>query len=97
MAYQVRVTTIAPGVMETFVEEWTATVAPLRRRLGFTVAGAWVMEGTDDFIWVLGYDGDEGFAAADAAYYASGERNAFDPDPARLIVSTNDRMGRRVM
>ena len=55
------------------------------------------MEGTDDFIWVLGYDGDEGFAAADAAYYASGERNAFDPDPARLIVSTNDRMGRRVM
>ena len=31
MAYQVRVTTIAPGVMETFVEEWTATVNPWRR------------------------------------------------------------------
>ena len=68
MEYQVRITRIQQGMLDTFIEEWTATVARLRRRRGFTLAGAWAIDETSDFIWVLGYDGDEGFAAADAAY-----------------------------
>ena len=97
MTYQVRVTEIEPGMMDVFIQEWVGTVARLRRRRGFTIVGAWAIEGTNDFVWILGYDGEEGFAAADAAYYASEERKAFDPDPARLIVSTDDRMGRRIV
>ena len=97
MEYQVRVMRIVPEMLDKFAEEWAATVARLRRRRGFTIAGAWTIEETNDFVWIVGYDGEEGFAAADAAYYDSEERKAFDPDPARLIVSTQDRMGRRVV
>ena len=38
------------------------------------------------FVWIVGYDGD--IRAANDAYYASPERAAMDPDPARLIVET---------
>lgn len=97
MEYQVRVTRIQPGKLEQFVNEWTATVARLRRRRGFTIVGAWAMDETNDFLWILGYDGEGTFAEADAAYYASDERQTFDPDPARLIVYTEDRMGRHIV
>ncbi|MDX1449157.1 MAG: NIPSNAP family containing protein [Acidimicrobiia bacterium] len=97
MEYQVRVTRIEAGKMGQFVEEWKATVARLRRRRGFMISGAWALEETDEFVWVLGWDGDGSFAEADAAYYASDERRAFDPDPARLIVETVDHMGRRIV
>lgn len=76
--------------LDTWVEEWTATVAPLRRQFGFRVLGPWV-DG-DTFVWLLGYDGDDGFEAADARYYASDERRAVDPDPARHIVRVETRM-----
>ena len=97
MEYQVRVTKIAPGMMDTFIEEWTAHVAQLRRRHGFTIVGAWVIDESSDFVWILGYDGEQGFAVADAEYYDSEERRSFEPDPARLIVSTDERMGRHIV
>lgn len=97
MEHQIRVTKIQAGRLDQFVAEWTATVARLRRRRGFTILGAWTIEETNDFVWILGYDGEDGFAEADAAYYDSDERKELDPDPARLIVSTDDRMGRRVV
>ena len=97
MEYQVRVTRIEPGMLDRFIEEWTATVARLRRRRGFTIVGAWAIAETNDFVWILGYDGEEGFAAADAAYYDSDERKDFAPDPARWITSSNDRLGRRIV
>ena len=37
---------------------------------------------------VLAHEGDDGFAAADARYYASEERAALDPDPRRLLEGT---------
>lgn len=97
MEYQVRITRIRPGKLDQFITEWTATVARLRRRWGFTIVGAWAVDETNDFVWILGYDGDGTFADADAAYYDSDERREFDPDPSRLIVSTYDRMGRHVV
>lgn len=97
MEYQVRVTRIESGMLGRFIDEWTATVARLRRRRGFTIVGAWAVADTNEFVWILGYDGEEGFAAADAAYYDSDERKAFDPDPARWITSSDDRAGRRIV
>ena len=78
-----RMYTIRPGAMEAWLEEWREDVVPLRRRLGFEVLGAWA--GEDTFTWLLGYDGADGIEAANAAYYASPERAALDPDPARHI------------
>ena len=65
--------------------------------LGLTIAGGWAIDETNEFIWTLGCDAAGSFAAAVAAYYASEERAAFEPDRARFIVSTYDRMGRRVV
>ena len=85
MEYQLRRFRIQPGQMAAFVAAWRAGVAPLRRRHGFTIVGAWTVDGADEFVWVLAYDGPDGFAAADAVYYASPHRAALDPDPARYI------------
>ena len=64
----------------------------MREHFGFRVLSAWASEEDDRFVWVLAYDGSDGFAAADARYYGSDERAALDPDPARLLASTEHFM-----
>ena len=90
MELVLRIYTINPGEMEEWIAEWRMHVLPLRRRLGFELLGAWVSEETSTFTWLLGYDGPDGFAAANAAYYDSPERAALDPDPARHIAEARE-------
>jgi NIPSNAP len=86
MATQLRNYRIADGELSSFVEEWRARIAPLRRQTGFSIDGAWTVDGESRFVWLLSFPGDwSAFEAADRAYYDSPERNALDPDPARLI------------
>jgi hypothetical protein len=86
MAIQLRDYRIRAGELDRFVEEWRTGVAPLRLASGFQVAGAWTVPDEGRFVWLLAYPGGwDAFAEADAAYYASPERAALDPDPARLI------------
>jgi hypothetical protein len=86
--YQLRLYTVNPGAMPEWLAEWRARVLPLRRKFGFEVLGPWVVEDEDLFVWILGYGGDEGWEAADAAYYESAERTSMQPDPARHLAST---------
>jgi hypothetical protein len=76
------------GCIDEFLDAWLRGVVPLRRRFGFTVLGAWVVEDADELVWILGYDGSDGFADADRRYYASPERVALDPDPAQWFMSS---------
>jgi len=77
---------IVDGQLDQFVAEWRHEVLPLRTRHGFSVGGAWTVEGESRFIWLLSRDGTwEEFEAANEAYYASPERDELAPDPARLI------------
>ena len=92
---QVRIYRVRPGELARFVEEWNEKVRPLRERFGFRVLSAWASAEDDRFVWVLGYDGADGFAAADAGYYGSEERAALDPDPARLLEATDHFMATR--
>ena len=86
MVRELRDYRIADGELDRFVDEWRDGIAPLRRRLGFSIDGAWSVEGESRFVWLLSHPGDwEAFAAADRAYYDSPERAALRPDPARLI------------
>jgi hypothetical protein len=86
MVTQLRDYRIAEGELDRFVGEWRSKLAPLRIATGFTIPGAWTVAGEDRFIWLLAHDGDwNAFEAADARYFASPERAALDPDPARLI------------
>ncbi len=86
MATQLRDYRIRAGDLDTFVLEWKAHLAPLRRALGFAIPAAWTVREEDRFVWLLEHPGGwDAFEAADASYFASPERGAIDPDPARLI------------
>ena len=87
MRFQLRNYRIEDGRLEDFVEEWRTLVLPLRRKLGFSVVGPWVSAEESCFVWILGHDGD--IREADARYYRSEEREAMNPDPARLIVESS--------
>ena len=97
MEYQLRRSRIKPGRMAEIPRRVVGGVYPLRKRFGFRFVGAWVVEASDEFVWILGYEGPEGFAAADARYYASAERAAVRPDPAQLIAASDHRMIRTVL
>jgi hypothetical protein len=83
--------------MDAFLDAWLRGVYPLRRKFGFSFAGAWVVEGVDEFVWIIGYDGPGGFAAAESRYYESAERKNMSPDPARYIDVPNSQMMRSVL
>jgi hypothetical protein len=76
--------------MSEFLDAWIAQVPDLRRRFGFEVVGAWVLDDEDTFVWVLRYDGPDTFDLADARYYESPARAALDPDPAAWFESTEE-------
>lgn len=91
MATQLRDYRIRAGELDRFIDEWRAGVAPLRRSAGFDILAAWTVPGEDRFVWLLAHPGDwDEFAEADAAYYASPERAALEPDPARLIAEQHN-------
>ncbi len=85
MATQLRIYTLNRGALDQFVREWRDTIAPLRLLMGFRIPGAWAVKETNQFVWLLAYEGPELWEARDRAYFDSDERRAMDPDPARLI------------
>lgn len=88
MEYQVRRYRTTEGQLDGFVDAWRDGVIPLRKKFGFTVEGAWSIPETNEFVWVMSYDGPEGFEAADAVYYESDERSTLDPNPAVFLEET---------
>ena len=86
MVTELRDYRIAEGLLDRWVEEWRAGIAPLRRAMGFSIDRAWTVEDGGRFVWLLSHPGDwEAFEAADQAYYDSPPRASLDPNPARLI------------
>ena len=85
---QVRIFTINKGKMNEFLSAWQKGVYPLRIKNGFKIEGAWVVQEKNKFIWIVSYDGPEGFEAKDSAYYASQSRTTLKPDPADYIADS---------
>ena len=92
MKYQIREYTVKPGEMPEWLSEWRSRIVPLRRSHGFEVFGAWTVDGTDQFIWIIGYEGPKSWEQANDDYYSSPERKAIDPDPARHLATTETKM-----
>jgi NIPSNAP protein len=90
--FQVREYTVKPGAMQDWVGEWRSRIVPLRERYGFEVLGSWAVDGTDQFIWIISYDGPKSWEQANDDYYSSPERKALDPDPARHLAKTDARL-----
>ena len=96
MTAELRMYTIKEGELDSFLEEWAAGVPPLRERFGFRIEGAWVIRAENRFVWIVSYDGPEGFEARDAAYYASEERKALRPNPAVHLARHEEWLMERV-
>jgi hypothetical protein len=86
--YQLRRYVVNLGELDAFVDEWVREVVPLRERFGFRVEGAWIVRDEHRFIWLVSYDGEDGFEAASERYFRSPARTALQPDPARLLAET---------
>ena len=85
MIQQLRIYTINRGALDDFAAEWAETIKPLRCEIGFTVEGAWKIRETNQFAWILSYEGKESWEKLDQAYHNSPKRHAMQPDPARHI------------
>lgn len=92
MTSQLRMYKIKDGELDAFIEEWRAKIVPVRKAFGFKVEGAWCNREENEFIWIISYDGPEGFEAREAAYFASPERNAVSPNPARHHTRADTRL-----
>lgn len=88
MVRQLRIYTINKGKLDEFIEGWTRFVYPLHIKHGYRIELAEAMEETNEFVWIVAYDGPEDWDAKQKAYYGSPERAAVDPDPARFIAKT---------
>ena len=85
MITQLRIYTINRDSLQLFAKEWREIVMPLRIEHGFRIHGAWTIEETNQFAWLISYEGPDTWDAKESAYYASAKRKAMEPDPARLI------------
>lgn len=82
---QFRLYTINRGKLDAFVQAWKEGVYPLRQEHGFLIPAAWTIEETNQFVWIVMYDGPESWETKEAEYYGSNERRTMDPDPAQWI------------
>jgi NIPSNAP len=94
--YQLRIYRIKEGTMAEFVEGWRTYIVPLRERYGFKVIAALNNEQTSEFVWIIGYDGTDGFKAADSRYYNSSERVKLPWDPTPYLENIELRLLRGV-
>lgn len=92
MTLQLREYIVNPGAMAEFVEEWRSRIVPLRKKAGFNVVGAWTVDGTDHFVWIVSYDGPKSWPEAEADYYGLPERKALQPDPGRHLAASSARL-----
>ena len=89
---QLRLYTIDKGRLDDFAQAWHTGVYPLRRKLGYQIPFAAKIPATNQFIWLLTYDGADTWEHKEAAYYASPERKLLSPDPAQWIARPEQLM-----
>ncbi len=85
MTAQLRIYTINRGQLQQFAKEWKEKVLPLRLEHGFDIEAAWTIEATNQFVWLISYEGGEEWQAKERAYYSSVARTGMEPNPSRLI------------
>ena len=90
MPTQLRLYTINRDCLQQFAKEWKEQVLPLRIEHGFEIHRAWIIERSNQFAWIISYGGSETWEAKERAYYASAERGAMEPNPARLIARSEE-------
>jgi hypothetical protein len=85
MEIELRDYVATPGHLDDWIRGWSEGVMPIRARCGFHLIGAWVDRPHDRFVWVLGYDGPDGFDVAEERYHSLADRGTLDPEPSSFV------------
>jgi len=88
MEYQLRIYEVKDGQMEDFLGIFPAVVEA-RQAVGFEVLGAWTIPEENQFIWIVG--AEDGIETTSERYYASEQRRAIEPEPAKLLETIDTR------
>lgn len=88
---QLRVYTVREGLLDEWAAKWRELIVPLRLEFGFEIHGAWLDREKNQFVWVLSYEGPEGFAERNAQYWASPKRERMGLDPKDYLLETEKR------
>ena len=94
---QLRLYTIDKGKLDDFANAWRAGVYPLRTKMGYRIPFAAKIPQTNQFVWLLAYDGPESWEKKEAAYYGSDDRKRLSPDPAQWIARPEQLIVQRVI
>jgi hypothetical protein len=82
---QLRIYQLKPGSSDAFVETWRRNVVPLRRQYGFDIAGAWLDEVAERFVWIVSYEGEGTIEDVIAQYDAAPEHAMMSPPPGDFV------------
>lgn len=92
MTAQLRIYDLKPGALEEFAAKVDAELLPIRLDHGFRREGPWMVEGADQYVWIVHYDGDGTFEEAEERYYADPRRGEMSFDPMDYITKVDARM-----
>ena len=92
MVSQLRIYTINPGMMSSWLTLFHEQIRPIHRKLAIPVEAAWVNAEQDEFIWVRSFDSAEVIADREAEYFASPERQALGDLPKDHIAKMEVRV-----
>ena len=92
MVSQLRIYTINPGMMESWLKLFEETIRPVHSKLGMPVERTWVNAEANEFVWVRSFKNAEEIAGKEEAYFASPERKALGDTPQKHIAKMEVRV-----
>ncbi len=96
MVSQLRIYTIKPGMMSSWLTLFNEQIRPIHRKLAIPVEAAWVNAEQNEFIWVRSFDSAEVIADREEEYFASPGRRALGDLPKDHIAKMEVRVVERV-
>jgi len=92
MISQLRIYTINPGMMDSWLKIFEETVRPVHSRLGMPVERSWVNAEANEFVWVRSFNDADEIKGKEEAWFASPERKALGDIPQQHIVKMDVRL-----
>src|SRR5207302_9070915 len=83
VTWQLREYTVKPGEMAQWLEEWRSQIVPPRLKHGVRILGSWTVDGTDQVVCIITYDGPRSWAEADRDHHQPPDPKANAPAPAK--------------
>jgi len=92
MVSQLRIYTINPGMMDSWLKLFEDHIRPVHGRLGMPVERSWVNAEGNEFVWVRSFRDAEEIPGKEEAYFASPERMALGDTPQKHIAKMEVRV-----